>query len=170
MKTKSTTKQLRKSRIAPVKKKKSPLWMVVIVIAATSISGVLWRNYNTKKETTNSTSTSLQTIAPTPVNKELLIGRWIRTDSDGAYVIEIESVGNDGKLEASYFNPNPIKVGRAEWQTKNGKLIVVVELRDVNYPGSTYTLDFLSAENRLAGNYYQAVEGTNFDVEFIRRK
>jgi len=52
-------------------------------------------------------------------------------------------------------------------KSKNGKLVVVVELRDVNYPGSTYTLNFNRAENSMTGNYYQAVEGTNFDVAFV---
>ena len=100
--------------------------------------------------------------------QEQLVGRWLRPD--GGYILEIRSAAFDGKLEAGYFNPNPIHVARAEWQPKDGKLLVFVELRDANYPGSTYTLEFLEAEDRLVGTYYQAVEGVNYDVEFGRKK
>lgn len=163
-------KPTKKSKTTPVAKKKTPLWMVVVVIVVASIGGVTWRLYTADKSSTNSPSTSTTTNTPAKANHELLVGRWSRTDSEGAYVIEIKSATADGKLDASYFNPNPIKVGHAEWQNKNGKLAVVVELRDVNYPGSTYTLNFIPSENRMTGNYYQAVEGTNFDVEFVRAR
>ena len=35
-------------------------------------------------------------------------GRWARTD--GGYVLAINAVDADGRAEAAYFNPNPIKV------------------------------------------------------------
>ena len=79
---------------------------------------------------------------PAGTEKDLLVGRWVRTDSNGGYTLEIKTASADGKLDAGYFNPNPINVSRAEWQKKEGSLVVVVELRDVNYPGSTYTLNF----------------------------
>jgi hypothetical protein len=41
---------------------------------------------------------------------ERLRGRWLR--DSGGYVIEIRSVGAGGKLEAAYFNPGSIHVGR----------------------------------------------------------
>jgi hypothetical protein len=170
MKNKSTTRQHHKPKSTHAAKKKSPVWMVVGVIAVASIGGVLWRAYVADKSTTNSTYTTTPANIPANANKDLLVGRWTRTDSDGAYAIEIKSASADGKLEASYFNPGPIKVGHAEWQKKNTGLTVIVELRDVNYPGSTYTLNFIPSENRMMGNYYQAVEGTNFDVEFVRSK
>ena len=73
-----------------------------------------------------------------------------------------------GKIAAAYFNPNPINVGRSIWQNNAGKIIVTVELQDVNYPGSLYTLEFHPNENYLAGTYYQAVEKVNYNVEFRR--
>jgi hypothetical protein len=170
MKNKSTTKQHHKPKTTPVAKKKSPLWIVVVVIVVASIGGVTWRLYTADKSAQNSTPSATTVNAPSKADHDLLIGRWTRTDSDGAYVIEIKSAGADGKLEASYFNPNPIKVGHAEWQKKSNALMVVVELRDVNYPGSTYTLNFIPSENRMTGNYYQAVQGQNFDVEFVRAR
>ncbi len=95
-----------------------------------------------------------------------LKGRWQRTD--GGYIIEIGAAYSDGKLDAAYFNPNPIHVGRAGWNLNGKNLEVSIELRDVNYPGSTYTLIYQKDQDRLIGVYYQAVNAVNYDVEFIR--
>jgi hypothetical protein len=79
-------------------------------------------------------------------------------------------VNENGTLAAQYFNPNPINVGKATWEESNGSLKIIVELRDMNYPGSTYTLNYLPDRDMLAGEYYQAVEGLTFYVEFTRNK
>jgi len=170
MKNKANKKQAHKQKLTPDTKSKRPWGVLVAVIVGATIGVIFWKNNN--QAPLESTTSSTQTPVTTNVKagKDQLAGRWARTDSDGAYVIEIKSAAADGKLDASYFNPNPIKVGHAEWQNKNGKLAVVVELRDVNYPGSPYTLNFIPSENRMTGNYYQAVEGTNFDVEFVRAR
>jgi len=97
-----------------------------------------------------------------------LKGEWMRTD--GGKSIRINSVATDGKLDAAYFNPNPIRVGRSAWLMKDNILVIVVELRDVNYPGSTYTLQYFPDEDVLAGNYFQAVENANYEVQFSRQK
>ena len=99
---------------------------------------------------------------------EKLKGRWLR--DSGGYTIEIRGVGPGGKLEAAYFNPKSIHVGRAEASQQGGAVKVVIELRDVNYPGSTYTLSYDPKNDRLVGRYYQAVAGQTFDVYFVRLK
>jgi hypothetical protein len=111
--------------------------------------------------------------APTPAPRpnaafEKLKGRWLR--DSGGYVIEIRSVGSGGKLEAAYFNPKSIHVGKAEASQVGTALKVFIELRDVNYPGSTYTLVHDAKNDRLVGRYYQAVAGETFDVFFVRLK
>ncbi len=95
-----------------------------------------------------------------------LEGKWVRPD--GGYVLELRNVRKDGSLTAAYFNPRPIKVFRAEAAKKGGTLTVFVELRDVNYPGSTYTLQFDPATDQLKGKYFQAVERQTFDILFVR--
>ena len=101
------------------------------------------------------------------VDKNLLAGDWVRTDA--SYLVKIIKVNDDRSLEAQYFNPNPINVGKANWEESYGNLKIIIELRDVNYPGSTYTLNYLPDRDILAGDYYQAVEGLTFSVEFSRQ-
>ena len=97
-----------------------------------------------------------------------LEGRWLRPD--GGYVLELRDSGDDGSLKAAYFNPRPINVEQAEVRRKDGTLTVFVVLRDVNYPGSTYTLHYDPEADRLKGTYFQAMQGQTFDVEFVRVK
>lgn len=97
-----------------------------------------------------------------------LAGKWLRPD--GGYVLEIKKAGEDGKLEAAYFNPSPINVSKAE-ATREGSLIkVVVELRDTGYPGCLYTLLFDQAKDTLRGTYFQAALGETYEISFERLK
>jgi hypothetical protein len=117
----------------------------------------------TNKQSSESNTTGIKTI-----DENLLVGDWIRTDA--GYRILISSLNEDGTLSAQYFNPDPINVGKANWEESYGNLKIIIELRDANYPGSTYTLNYLSDRDILAGDYYQAVEGLTFYVEFARNK
>lgn len=127
---------------------------VLIIIAA-----IIFFVINTGSE--NSTSNKKD------IDKNTLVGDWVRTDA--SYLIRISTINNDGTMTAQYFNPNPINVGSASWEESYGNLKIMVELRDINYPGSKYTLSYLSDRDMLAGEYYQAVEGLTFYVEFTRR-
>jgi hypothetical protein len=97
-----------------------------------------------------------------------LIGRWQRTD--GGYVIEIRSIAPDGKIEAGYFNPRPINVEKAQASKDKEHIKVEMTLRDVGYPGSAYTLVYVSEKDALLGYYYHAGSGQYFDVLFVRTK
>ena len=99
---------------------------------------------------------------------ERLKGRWVRLD--GGYVIEIRSVDNRGVVDAAYFNPQPINVGRAQATRDGSALRLAVELRAPNYPGSTYTLTYDPKVDQLRGVYFQAVAQQRFDVIFVRQK
>ena len=95
-----------------------------------------------------------------------LPGRWVRPD--GGYVINIRRVDADGKLDASYANPNPLPFSRAE-ATRDGKAIrLFFELRAGGYNGSTYTLTYDPANDVLKGVYFQAVAQQKFDIHFTR--
>jgi hypothetical protein len=103
--------------------------------------------------------------APAP-SFDKLRGRWLR--DTGGYVIEVRSVGPGGKVDAAYFNPRSIHVGKAQASVQGSQVSLVVELRDVNYPGSTYTLAYDAKTDRLVGRYFQAVTGETFQVYFMR--
>ena len=95
-------------------------------------------------------------------------GKWLRPD--GGYVLELSEVKQAGTLRAAYFNPRPIHVAKAEWRTMGDHIQVFVELRDINYPGSTYTLIYDPDNDRFTGYYYQAALGQTYDVVFVRQR
>ena len=106
--------------------------------------------------------------APSQTDFHRLEGKWVRPD--GGYVLELRNIKKDGSLTATYYNPRPIRVFRAEAGRKDGRTTLFVELRDVNYPGSTYTLQYDPASDRLRGTYFQAVQRQTFDIEFVRSR
>jgi hypothetical protein len=125
--------------------------LVGLAVAVVAIGGYWWSQAQQRD-----TTAALQKLQ----------GRWQR--NDGGYVIDIRNVGPGGKLTAAYFNPRPINVARAEASQDSGAVKVFIELRDVNYPGSTYNLIYIPADDRLTGTYFQAVERATFDVYFTR--
>jgi hypothetical protein len=125
------------------------------------------------KSDTAAVPPSTQTIAApseAAVSPELakLVGRWERPD--GGYIVEIRSVDASGKLDVGYFNPRPINVSRAAAWRDKGTSKLVIELRDVNYPGSLYTLEYNPQSDQLFGQYFQAALQQTFEVVFSRVK
>ncbi len=114
-----------------------------------------------------------QTNAAPPaatVSPELakLVGKWERPD--GGYIVEIKSVDPSGKLDVAYFNPDSINVSRAlAWRDKDATR-VIIELRDVNYPGCIYKLEHNPQNDQLFGQYYQAALQETYEVAFTRVK
>ena len=139
------------------KRNKLILSFVLVVILLIVVVVILTKEQSERVSTTGKAT-----------DKRSLVGNWLRTDA--GYRILISNLNEDGTLSAQYFNPNPINVGRASWQESYGSLKIIIELRDVNYPGSKYTLNYLPDREMLAGEYYQAVEGLTFYVEFARNQ
>ncbi len=146
-----------KNKKGPSRMKKTGLrrgtrWMAgVILVAVIGGGGYLyWRQTTTDRQ----------------ADPAVLTGRWLRPD--GGYFLELSGIGPEGRVKAAYFNPRPIHVSRAQWRRQEGRLGLFVELRDVNYPGSTYTLVYQGEKDRLAGIYYQAALQQPFEVEFVR--
>jgi len=145
----------RPSPAAPAARRRLPLLAALVVLAVAALAaGGYWWNQARQGDTL----TQFQTLQ----------GRWQR--NDGGYVIDIRNVEPGGKLTASYFNPRPINVAKAEASRDGETVKVFIELRDVNYPGSTYTLTFDPAADRLSGIYFQAIERVTYDVYFTRLK
>jgi hypothetical protein len=95
---------------------------------------------------------------------EKIKGKWMR--SDGGYSLEFKRLMPNNDLVAAYFNPGPIHVGKARLYEERGFTKVFVELQDVNYPGSRYTLILNAEKNQLVGNYFQATQGVDYEVSF----
>jgi hypothetical protein len=97
-----------------------------------------------------------------------LKGRWRRPD--GGYILEIKEIDPNWKMVAAYCNPRPINVSRAEVSQEGTTNKLFIELRDTNYPGSTYTLTYDPVSDQLTGVYFQAALKQSFDVVFLRMK
>jgi hypothetical protein len=117
---------------------------------------------------TNQPPSPAPAAAETKPEFQRLKGKWLRPD--GGYIVEVKSVADSGKMEVAYFNPRPINVARAEASQDGGVTKVFIELRDVNYPGSTYTLTYEPGGDQLKGIYYQAAMQQRFEVGFVRTK
>jgi type IV secretory pathway VirB10-like protein len=116
---------------------------------------------------TTATATPAAAVAP-KAEFQRLKGKWLRPD--GGYVVEVRSVDAAGKMDASYSNPRRINVSKAEASQDGPAIKVFIELRDVNYPGSTYNLTYDPQSDQLKGIYYQAALQQQFEVFFVRMK
>ena len=146
--------------------------MVTLLLAFAVITGTVFWVFYGKKTGAQSTAppTSQESVAAPEAKGRFdrLKGRWRRPD--GGYVLEIRNIDANGKMAAGYFNPRPINVARAEASQAGTTTKVFIELRDTNYPGSTYTLTYDSENDQLQGIYFQAALQQNFDVVFVRMK
>jgi hypothetical protein len=151
-----------------VERRKKRTFSLLFVLAVICMVGTLWPTFGTVFA--QGGDPTKQTPKQTPVQTDLqrLEGRWVRPD--GGYILELGEIKKDGSVSAAYFNPRPIKVFSAKWNRKGGKINLFVELRDVNYPGSKYNLQYDPNSDRLTGTYFQAVERQTFDIEFMRSK
>lgn len=104
-------------------------------------------------------------VQPPIATGEVLNGQWRRPD--GGYVIQIKAVGEGGQLEATYFNPRPIRVESAQWLFGGGVLQLRIRLNDTGYQGAFYLLQYEPTSNRLVGEYHPANQQT-FPVAFER--
>ncbi|MCP1971771.1 MULTISPECIES: hypothetical protein [Bradyrhizobium] len=98
----------------------------------------------------------------------VLPGRWVRLQ--GGYVITINAVSVDGKLDASYANPRPLPFHTAVATSDGNSIKLFFELRAAGYNGSTYTLSYDVAKDQLTGIYDQVVVKQKFEVIFVRDK
>jgi len=106
--------------------------------------------------------------AARPLNFKVIAGQWARID--GSYTLHVEDVTSEGAVNVRYFNPGEIHVAQSQVGAQEGRIKLFVKLQDKGYPGSTYTLYYYAEKDVLAGIYYQAVTGNNYDVIFVRKK
>lgn len=145
--------------------------LLAAALAAALLCSCGKKDYATLPAPPPPASNTVNTPAPASTSNTAfakLSGKWLRPD--GGYVLEIRSVDPNGNMDAGYFNPRPIHVEKAVASQADGSAKVFIELRDVNYPGSTYTLTYDPAKDQFTGDYFQAAIRQNFDVIFTRVK
>jgi hypothetical protein len=147
------------------------LSMAVLLLLAVGMAGCGERPAPSDGPVAPGVTTEAVTPAPAAAAEpgaEVLQGRWMRPD--GGYVLEIKSATGAGPIEAAYFNPSPIHVAQAVVTREGDHWKLFVELRDVNYPGSTYRLAYDPSVDMLKGEYYQAVARETYPIYFVRLK
>jgi hypothetical protein len=143
------------------------LVLIGSVVAVGVLGAVLFMRLAVKPDAiTPEPPRSPSAAQPVLVEFEKLKGKWLRPD--GGYVLELKKLLSDNALEAAYYNPNPIHVGKARLYKERGFVKVFVELQDVNYPGSTYTLIYDAETDQLRGVYYQATQQQEYEIVFER--
>jgi hypothetical protein len=146
--------------------------VILVLILIGSLGYVLWemnhasaKNPAVAKSTDQPADPSSTDNRPKP-DFQKLKGRWLRPD--GGYIVQVANVSSGGAMEVSYSNPKPIHVSRSEASWDGIAMKVFIELRDVNYPGSTYNLAYIPDRDELQGIYYQAAIRQEFEVVFVR--
>jgi hypothetical protein len=137
---------------------KKIVFSILLCVAAIFVAGLAMTAVSSAAEGEKTERTDFQRLE----------GRWFRPD--GGYILELRNITKKGSLKAAYFNPKPINVAAARLENNKGRISVFVELRDVNYPGSLYNLQYDSKTDSLRGTYFQAMERQTFAVEFVRSK
>lgn len=145
-------------------------WMKIAwVLLAAAVAFLGWVALKTARNPT-APAAAAAAVAPaagaTDADTGRILGRWLRPD--GGYVLELRKAHPDGRLDAAYFNPNPINVARATVETVGGETRIYVELRDMNYEGNFYRLRYDPLTDRMAGQYHQVTMQQVYDIEFER--
>jgi uncharacterized protein (DUF2147 family) len=143
--------------------------LLLTVAIITAVAFILLRGRQTVAQSSAPQATKESAAAPkVKAGFDSLKGRWRRPD--GGYVIDISEIDASGKMVAQYYNPRPINVSRSEASQEGTTINVFIELQDINYPGSTYTLTYDPQNDQLKGVYFQAALQQSFDVVFVRLK
>jgi hypothetical protein len=135
------------------------------LFALLAIGGLLASGCRTKKAAPEAAATPAPAQAAASALQKL-VGRWLRSDAD--YSIEVRSVAPDGTVDASYRNPNPIRVSRAQARSEGGIALFFLELNDRGYPGNFYTLTYDAGSDSLSGTYHHLGLNQSFEIAFSR--
>jgi hypothetical protein len=102
------------------------------------------------------------------LDKNLIKGVWGRTD--GAGEINISVVLDNGLLTATFCNPKSITIEKAVWTNSSDVLRIYIIFREDNYPGSSFSLNYLAEKDLLLGVYFDALTNESQTVTFKRIK
>jgi hypothetical protein len=101
-------------------------------------------------------------------DKKLIKGVWGRADAAGE--INISEVLDNGLLKATFCNPKSINIEKAVWTNSSDVLRIYILFREDNYPGSSFSLNYLAEKDLLLGIYFDALTNESNTVTFKRVK
>ena len=176
MSTRKRKKQLSSRKPAQTSSTRgiSAKWVILGLAGLAVVAGIFiyhfrYANTDSTKATQSVEAKGDKATSPSGDNAfKKLIGSWLRVDGD--YIIDIRRIDANGQISAAYYNPKSIHVSRAEAAFNDGALSIFIDLKDVGYPGSAYTLSYHPRQDVLTGVYFQAVVKQNYEVIFTRVK
>lgn len=101
-------------------------------------------------------------------DKNLIKGVWGRTDGEGE--INISGVLDNGLLTAKFYNPKSINIEKAVWTNSSDVLRIYILFREDDYPGSSFSLNYIAEKDLLIGVYFDALTNESYTVTFKRVK
>jgi hypothetical protein len=101
-------------------------------------------------------------------DKNLLKGVWGRTDATG--VVNISEVLDNGLLKTTFYSPKMINIEKAVWTNSSDVLRIYILLREDNYPGSSFSLNYMAEKDLLLGVYFDALTNESLTISFERIK
>lgn len=107
----------------------------------------------------------------TDPDKMLLVGEW--SERGMPWLIKITDVYDTGKLEVGLYNtysPTPIQVELANWFKLGNLLSIYIEIKDPDYPGSYFKLNYVPERDVLVGTAYNALQNAVYSLEMIRER
>lgn len=140
-----------------------PALLLIVVIAGLTLA--IWLINREKPQPVTPARNAAPATLPAEARSKI-VGRWLRPD--GGYVLTISAVADDGTVTATYHNPQPINVARAQLSSGPQRPLLYVELRDGGYNGNNYRLVYDAERDQLVGTYQQVTIGQTFDVFFER--
>jgi hypothetical protein len=99
---------------------------------------------------------------------EVLKGHWRALE--GGNVIDVKNISPTGIMEVYFFNPDSVRVNKAQAARDGTETKVLIELRN---PGSfccTYDMTYDPSSGQLKGVYWLKANFRSTDVVFIRDK
>jgi hypothetical protein len=141
------------------------VWITLILV-------VVWgQSFDLNAKNTRSTPLAISKTSPPKEyfqgqDRNLIKGVWGRVDAAGE--IKITEVLHGGSLKSTFYNPKLIAIEKSIWTNSSGVLRVYILLREDDYPGSSFTLNYVAVRDVLVGVYYDALTQKSYPVTFER--
>lgn len=141
------------------------LRIVAVLLGAGGLFAIGWYSVDMAKKPVNAIGPHAEDRQAKP-SFGVLIGRWQR--SDGGQILEIHGIAADGRMDCTYFNPNPVQVVRAEAVIQGDTLQIFIALEGKDFPRASLQLIYNPNQEILTGRYRQPAKDGTLTVTYVK--